>query len=372
MSAQDASSNEVQSLNWSGSIPVILQLAPTSLSAPTMPSPLHVLVARTSFLHVALESAVMRLYKFAPASLSFASGMVQNEPEAGLMMMSQDDDDGGQEVTDTHTTASTASQASVAALSALPSISSSPTTYPVCWFEDEDTSMALRWHVFAGVLFDLKPNVSRGTTPWKIRLHFTAYPNSQILPLEQQQSGNTTTILKQVQHYYTNSLKQALCLQYGNSKPAMNMTRDSHGKLWEAIRTTNYSLYASVSNDLLELNNDIVPLRVYWNDRPPIQKSCFLRDENGNDRTLGDVLLEWLPLVFTAVAKSAIEGHTTTSTTAAVVATTDYCCRISGISVALETPLANVWSSLAHPDHFCYVAVTTMSSGSSPASKLAE
>ena len=59
---------DVASVNWKGLIPVHLTLAPTSLSSPTLPPPIHVLVPRNTYLHTGLQAAVQRLHPFAPAS----------------------------------------------------------------------------------------------------------------------------------------------------------------------------------------------------------------------------------------------------------------------------------------------------------------
>ena len=85
---------QVQSENWSGCIPIQLSLAPTSLSSPNMPCSIHVLVSRHTFLHVGLQEAVLRLYKFAP--VSFSSCIKRQEP-------SDDDDDETRTIIRIHT-----------------------------------------------------------------------------------------------------------------------------------------------------------------------------------------------------------------------------------------------------------------------------
>ena len=166
-----------QAVNWSGCIPVRLTLAPTSVSSPTIPRPIHVLVPRLTFLHVGLQSAVQRLHPFAPLS-PFLTGraMLQiSEPDPPREGDSDDgDDDKPKAIADKkdqvdlhHKEASQATN---------DANTSSTFVYPVCWFEDEDTKMAVRWHLFAGVLFDVK---SERSLPWKLILHFTNYPESQ-------------------------------------------------------------------------------------------------------------------------------------------------------------------------------------------------
>jgi len=234
------SSFQIQSENWSGSIPIVLSLAPTSLSSPSMPSSIHVLVSRHTFLHVGLQEAVLRLYKFAP--VSFSSLIQREEP--------------GEDNTAEITTGKT--------------MPDSEHHYPVCWFEDEDTQFALRWHLFVGVLWDMK----KSTLPWKIRLHFTQYPSSQILPLD--------SVLQTVERYYMNSLKQALFLQYSTNKVAMSMSKQTHGKIWDSIITNNVQLYQQVNGDLQQNPNkvNLLPIRVLVNLlKPPIQRPCRIAGE---------------------------------------------------------------------------------------------
>ena len=192
----------VRSMNWSGSIPIVLSLAPSSLSSPTMPNPIHVMVPRQSHLHVGLKDAVK-------------PSLTTEIP--------------------THTN-STPNQ-----------IAQDASTYPSCWFEDMETQTPLRWHLFAGVLWDLKPVPK--TLPWKLRLHFTQYPAAtHILPLE-------TDPLTAVMRAFKNSLKQALFLQYGSAKVAMNLSKQSHEQIWDSVLAVNYKLYQRVNHDLQTLHS---------------------------------------------------------------------------------------------------------------------
>jgi Autophagy protein Apg5 len=351
----------LQATNWNGSIPIVLTLAPTSLSSPTLPPPIHVLVPRHTYLHTGLQSAVLRLHKFAPTTLSFTSGMIRNEPDPGSYGHGDDDNDTlpPDDKSDETPTGPVASSSS----SSLKS-----TEYPVCWFEDQETQIALRWHLFAGVLYDLKRDL---TLPWKIRLHFTNYPSSQILPLEDR------LVLTQIQNFFKNSLKQALCLTYGNSKAAMNLTKDSHGRLWDAVRSTSinnynnctsyYPLYNQVASDYFPppLDNSKscqIPIRLFVNARPPIQRPCShsLQDTT----TLGSLLTQWLPefnLLFTTSSKinttndfnhSNTEGGNDERQKVAVLRW-----RVGGIQPALDTTVLDLWKALCHPDRFLYITV---------------
>lgn len=249
MTSQDTSVSitSIQSENWSGCIPIILSLAPTSLSSPSMPSSIHVLVHRHSFLHIGLKQAVMRLYKFAPVS-SFSSLIKREEPG-----------DENTTCTGNHQVMNDSKQ------------DAQQEQYPVCWFEDEDTQFALRWHLFVGVLWDMKQQKKK-LLPWKIRLHFTQYPSSQILPMD---NGG---VLETVERYYMNSLKQALFSQYSSNKVAMNMSKQTHEQIWDSITTNNYQLFHQVNTDLQQTSSSdikLLPVRVLVNStKPSIQRPC--------------------------------------------------------------------------------------------------
>ena len=198
----------IRSQTWAGSIPVILSLAPTSLSSSTMPPSQHRLISRMSYLHVGLREDILRLYKYAPAltilsgkaNTSLASTAAINESFNRSNSKTGDNDENeksegqdGKKIEEKTQSTSTTKEK----LCDHPEI-------PICWFEDEVTGKALRWQLFAGVLYDLlkyhhisnkhgptSQNIndsaldeSPNPLPWKIRVHFTSYPE-HILSLEQ-------------------------------------------------------------------------------------------------------------------------------------------------------------------------------------------
>jgi Autophagy protein Apg5 len=270
-SPKDPSADLVRSCNWSGSIPVVLTLAPTSLGTTMMPHPIHLMVPRGSFLHVALRTAIQRFHKFAPATISFTSGrmIIRNEPAP-----KGDDDEGDEEGKNYSKTPSTSTTQQTTKMST----QKPPWKFPVCWLEDEETQIPLRWHIFAGVLFDMmtttRQSAAAPTTPipWKIRLHFMHYPTSQILPLEADEVWTT------IERSFKNSLKQALFMQYGNSRIAMNMSRVTHQRCWDAIEAANYKLYQQINEDLQATTQKSqvqqIPIRVFLDSKPPIQRPC--------------------------------------------------------------------------------------------------
>ena len=372
----NADPTTIQSANWAGSIPVHLTLAPTSLSSATTPPALHRLVPRSSYLHVALRDEIIRLHQYAPVVLGGdrAGGMIVRAAPPDDDM----DGSGHNAAAASRSRARSGSNASADQLQSSRKRSESGggsgdgggtkeaeegkdgSAIPVCWFEDEGSGLALRWHLFAGTLFDLssKRNNTQGrgldsssgaALPWKLRVHFTSYPTNQILPFDTNSSSSTAPggggdIMPTIQRYYMNSLKQALFLQHGSTQVAMNICKADHRKLWDAVVSSNYHLYgeinAELQADIRERNNSgggtagnaeggssggdeglrNIPVRVLVDSKPAIQRLCPTfceNDENNNNgsggksaaaSTLGDVLLLFCPNLFERKSRQGTEG----------------------------------------------------------------
>ena len=255
----------VRTCNWSGSIPVVLTLAPTSLGTTMMPHPIHLMLNRGTYLHVGLRSAIRRLHKFAPATMMLSSGpIIRSEPEPK----------GSDDADDTSSANNNDKDPSINGADG-----TDTTKLPVCWLEDEETQIPLRWHLFVGVLFDMFKTAKEHSRtiatamPWRIRLHFTNYPSSQLLPLEPDQVDKT------IERSFNNSLKQALFLQYGNSKVAMNMSKQIHQRLWSSVEASNYKLYQQINIDLQASPSSnggiqLIPIRLFIDSKPPMQRPC--------------------------------------------------------------------------------------------------
>ena len=381
-----ATADMVRALNWSGSIPIVLSLAPSSLSSPTMPNPIHVMVPRQSYLFVALKDAVHRLHKFAPEVLMLSihrnsnHSLVRNEPNEGedtnlspQIPISEMEPESATDTTDTSSTPTTPAKKK-------PPMDTAYTSYPTCWFEDLDTKIPLRWQLSAGVLWDLKPHPK--TLPWNIRLHFTQNTSTTsssplellLLPLE-------TDPWTAVQRYFKNSLKQALFLQNGSSKVAMNLSKQSHQHIWHAVVTVNYKLYQQVNHAELqqpfqqEANLQyaavkLLPIRLLIDSNPPIQKSvqyCNTTTSPSTDDsivTLGDLLTAWAPSLFQKSSQRQ-DNPDDLGTTTTITIPTDHDAQwtIQGLrNISLSANLMELWYSLCHPDHFLYIIVTSKAS----------
>lgn len=357
----------LKALNWEGCIPVEITLAQSSLSSPSMPPPLYRMVPRQSYLHISLFDAIERLSMFAVTSPALRS------PQNDIINNT--------------------------------------------WLEDKYTKKPIRWHLFAGVSFDLLSSLPMSgrsiqhQLPWKVTLHFSSYPHDKILSLS---NG-----LETIRQYYFNSLKQSLYMQYGNAKKSTSeITKHHHDILWESLRTNNYGMFSSVNQHLQRTieNCDggktiILPVRVLVDSLPIIQRpyritgdrTTALRNnphtntsgtlhaisDNSIHRssgTLGDLLLDWLPHLFHEVIKSTrskhdkdmsspeqisdvarsiqprypwippLHNHTELQPGPTPYRTTWL---IQGITPSLQSSVLDLWYSLCHPDLFLYIIVRT-------------
>jgi len=363
-----ADPTSIQAANWAGSVPVHLSLAPTSLSSATTPPALHRLVPRSSYLHVALRDEIVRLHQYAPVVLG-------GDRAGGTIVRAappDDDVDGSSGHSAAAASRSRARSGSNASADQLQTRKRSESgggsgggdaggnneaeqgkggsAVPVCWFEDEGSGLALRWHLFAGTLFDLSSkrtsnkgddlgnSASSTALPWKLRVHFTSYPTNQILPFDSNSSSSSNSggcggdIMPTIQRHYMNSLKQALFLQHGSTQVAMNICKADHRKLWDAVVSSNYHLYGEINAELQSarlgrvdvgsrsaevagngggeerLRN--IPVRVLVDSKLAVQRLCpllcedyELKNEEGDAKpvvasTLGDVLLLFCPNLF--------------------------------------------------------------------------
>jgi autophagy-related protein 5 len=454
-----ASITSIQNANWQGMIPIQLSIAPTSLSSTNKPRPLHRMVSRMTYLHLGLFDEIMHLHEYAPTSSYGGSSskqmmVVREEPPDSPKQEEQNSnehennnrDANNQQEVGTDEQQNTSQNNNISSNN---TEQRNATLFPQCWFEDEESGVPLRWQLFVGVLYDLmkgrqvvinhpgSPSSACNqfrNLPWKIRIHFTSYPTDQLLPLDivpqqqQQQQQNASQnsneslssasaattnsndkasqeaqINTLIGRIFRNSLKQALFLQYGSSKVAMSITKNSHEKIWDAIVQSSYDAYNQVNTDIqiglksppinnkLSLTEDLtdenattaksslpqlVPVRILLNDKPAIQRPIVAQKKDISEylkqkpteilkddadiyvspyTTLGDVLLTCLPSLFKQVDSSAVVDSRNIVVSDA--SSTHY--SIQGVQPSLSCVVVDLWRSLCHPDHFLYVIVVT-------------
>lgn len=379
---------------WKGSIPISLSLSPDSLSSATMPDPLYKLIPRMTYLHVGLADEIKRFYKFAPTlqfNFNTKNKISHSEDNNNSKVESEQNTDGEKNSTDNTETDNVDEKSNTNT-----KMNDTIEDLPVCWFEDEISGIALRWQLFTGVLYDLlkRKHVSSTPTnstnsfpiPWKIRVHFTSYP-SHILPLLQSDcnstlsnrnsnnqsisssssalQSDTDSVFEVIQRFYFHSLKQALFLQYNSSKTSMNISKNSHLKLWDSIKRHQFQAFWDVSRDLIissttSSNNELVhiPIRLLLDGKPAIQRPCNYKsncENNTTIHTLKQLFLDWIPFIFSSTSNDIeieIEKKSYDETEI-----NNYAWDIQGIQPPLSTPILNLWEALCYPDQFLYITV---------------
>lgn len=391
---------DVQSTNWKGSIPIMLSLAPSSLSSPTMPPPVHHMISRQTYLHIALENEVRRFHEYAPIVVNFQSIQQSSVDD------DDDDHDGNGDDNENHGDGVEKEKKEDGNRNndkkkdekknnkdKNNSNDNNNDPYPICWFEDEETGTPLRWHFFAGILFDLlklkrRRNSSSNSNflPWKIRVHYTSYPDS-ILPFHNE---DVTHVIFQ---HYLNSLKQALYIQHNSNRIVKNMTKQSHLQIWDGIKRSQFEVYKEIaiglngggssssnsnSNSSSNSNNDNststsggddssssnditlenVPIRVLVDHRPAFARPCNCYHEDKSMMTVGDILHEWLPYLFTSNADTNNNNGNDDGDDNNIDSPKCYW-SVQGIQVPLATSISDLWKSLCHPDRFLYIIIVT-------------
>uniref|UniRef100_A0A7S3V9I3 Autophagy protein 5 n=1 Tax=Chaetoceros debilis TaxID=122233 RepID=A0A7S3V9I3_9STRA len=361
-----SASVDVQKSNWEGSIPIAISLASTSLSSPTIPPSLHRIISRQSYLHIALEDEVRMFHEFAPVTC-FRS---VTQKDVTSNENGEENDKGDNAIDEAKDKQQGNASNLNDEMAKKEAVSDGKTPYPVCWFEDEETGLPLRWHIFVGVLHDMfcikqqEPSMHR--LPWKIRIHFTSYPATLLPVISSHQKSKDTDVIRCIFQYYLNSLKQSLYVQYNSGKVAKNMTKQSHLQLWDGIVRNQYEVYRSIASDLdgnitvggnsnaeISCTCSSIPLRILVDARPAFSRPCRLDAKDSEEIiTLGNVLQECLPDLFPTAGDSGILAEENS-----VGKTPRYL--IQGIHVPLESHILDIWKSLSHPDRFLYIAVST-------------
>lgn len=93
----------------------------------------------------------------------------------------------------------------------------------------------LKWHYPVGLLYDLHSGLptaesdSADTLPWKLTLHYTAFPVDQLMQMDAESKVLLDTFI--------NSVKEADFIRNGTAKVAMGMSKDDSTTLWQSVQT---------------------------------------------------------------------------------------------------------------------------------------
>lgn len=138
----------------------------------------------------------------------------------------------------------------------------------------------LKWHYPLGLLYDLYSGAEpayppdalssnsktdqpsegeeRRTLPWRLTVHFSAFPVDQLVKLE---SEDTT-----LHDLFRNSVKEADYLRTGTGKTVMFLSKEDSTQLWDAVKKHDFPLFSSINQKLLNpqgVNLRHLPVRLY-------------------------------------------------------------------------------------------------------------
>eukprot|EP01134_Creolimax_fragrantissima_P000310 CFRG0310T1 len=214
-------------------------------------------------------------------------------------------------------------------------------------FDDEFwcelNGMPLKWNYPIGVLFDLYGSAQN--LPWNITVHFQTYPEDDILHCAEK------TV---VEEHMISCLKEADCIRNGSAKRTLNLLKKDLKQLWDGFRSGNYDKFWQI-NKRLVAHDDApvrnVPFRIYRQKEDVVMAPISPINDNGELRTLGDLLHELLPDVFPFASdnndSASLNNHTIN-----VI--------IQGVYPSLDTPIQWLSDCCSHPDNFLHIVLRSI------------
>ncbi|CCH42944.1 Autophagy protein 5 [Wickerhamomyces ciferrii] len=174
---------------------------------------------------------------------------------------------------------------------------------------------------------------------WKLTLHYRNYPEDYLLPLPTYQT---------LESHWVNQLKESCYVQHGTAKPVMILSKQDSSDLWNSIKHHDYELFWSnmpkiQSRNSRRLKN--IPIRLYL---PASDKVVDLPvtayDSEDTTVTLGQALKNVLPDLFPSVRTNIIAKPV-----------------LHGVTIPLETPLADLYYEAIYIDGFLHVSIVLIS-----------
>ena len=351
--------DDVQSLSWHGQIPAELSLSRYDVTDLKAPEPIYLMLPRMGYLHTASREAIAEFQKSSLSALTLGGGSGDDVVSSG-----------GRNSSSSSSSSSSSGVSSV-------------------WFSYQGTP--LKFHLPVGVLFDVH-NVRNGVLgvassavlPWKITVHFTSYPADVLLMYD----GEHT-----IESSFSQSLKQALYLEHGNSKVAMSISKDHHLQLWESVKTNNFELYSEINRTLLadvtlsaaaaqgeeaavdlrseeekEDDRRRAEIRVRL-DREKREREGKSAEESDDEKAVKkrDIVSVPIRVIVASNLKAAPLQVPIKDAGLSLKQTLDCfgvedsgqrTVMINGIdSIAMNTPIAELWRTCQSADHFLYIAI---------------
>lgn len=215
-------------------------------------------------------------------------------------------------------------------------------TRPV-WLEYE--KVPLKWNLPIGLLHDLLYSPGKtGDVPWTLSMKLASehmpYPSEHVIPF--QTDGNQVFYEKLLSQILLNALKQACYVLNGSSRAVMNLSQDDTLALCRAMDHHDLAVYGQIRRKLAIPGRDTrfrIPLKIYVaGSAELLQAPVWSKDESGNSRTLGEVIVEQIPgLGPGALPDVYIHGI--------------------NVDILLKEPLLELWTRFHYMDNFLYVVL---------------
>ena len=203
---------------------------------------------------------------------------------------------------------------------------------PDVWFEYN--GIPLKSNLPVGVLFDLfHPHAVRSS--WKITVRFRDFPEDQILHCCSRENA---------EKHFMHNLKQALHSLHGSTRSFNAINTEDQSTVWECCNSGNRQGYECVAKDVRSCSKELVrsiPIRFLFVSGQAqvitVQKPCrvFVDEARSQVTTLKSILEQIAPSI-------SLEDHEVV---------------VQGIIIPIESPVYDLWLSLAHADFYLYAIV---------------
>jgi len=198
------------------------------------------------------------------------------------------------------------------------------------WFES--CGIPLKWHHPIGVLYDgYKENRdNRDTLPWNITVHFTSFPQSELIPCGSREV---------VESHFMSCIKEADQLKHAG-RVVSTMQKKDHNQLWLGLQNDKFDQFWAINRRLMEApageeHFKHIPVRFHLAESQTVlQKLVKPVGEDGQELlTLGQMVQSVLPEV--KPAKLVTQG----------------------IEPSMDAPLQWLSQHLSYPDNFLHITV---------------
>ena len=236
----------------------------------------------------------------------------------------------------------------------------------------------MKWHLPLGLLYDLfsgnTPTSSENpelpwrtrnvgangngglNLPWRLVLHFSDWPDDQLLPLDIGFKSSMDTFM--------NSVKEADFLRNGTGKAIKSLSKDDSTNLWKAVRDHDQGRLDAIHHKLLKSLDGAqirhIPMKVYLPSKGvtpniigrghgtvrTVQGLVSPTASSREPQTIGTALHDLLPTVFPS-RQSYIHAQAT----------------LHGATVPPAAPMLELLQNAAFPDGFLHVVIVMVNHG---------